>query len=260
MSKHYQAERRVAEAAASAAADIIRRYYQSGIDVETKADRTPVTVADVEAELCIRKHLQDAFPDDGFFGEETGYQDAGSGRLWLVDPIDGTRSFVRGYPFFSTQIALMDAGELVVGVSSAPAFEELASAAKGAGVTLNGEACHVSDIGELADSAISTGNLRTLTQDPDRWQALGEIIGEVARNRGYGDFYHYHLLAAGRIEAVIESDVNILDIAALAVIVREAGGVFTDLDGGTPGLDTTTVLAANALQHAHLLARLRSSS
>ncbi len=260
MSKHYQAERQAAETAAAAAADIIRHYYHGNIAVETKADRTPVTIADVEAEQCIRKHLQEAFPDDGFFGEETGRQDAGNGRLWLVDPIDGTRSFVRGYPFFSTQIALMDAGELVVGVSSAPAFEEIASAAMGAGVNINGEDCQVSDISNLADSAISTGNLRSMTRDAERWQALGAVIGDVARNRGYGDFYHYHLLAAGRIEAVIESDVNILDIAALTVIVREAGGIFTDLEGRSPGLDTTTVLAANSLQHASLLERLRTGS
>lgn len=260
MGNRFEQELHVAREAALAAAKIIRGYYQASIDVTTKADRTPVTVADVEAERCIREHLEAAFPEDGFYGEETGQSGVENERLWLVDPIDGTRSFVRGYPFFSTQIALMDRGELVVGVSSAPAFSELATATLGGGAEINGERCEVSTIASLQDAAVSTGNLGSLSADAKRWQALGGIIGEVARNRGYGDFYHYHLLAAGRIEAVIESDVNILDIAALAVIVREAGGIFTDLDGQPLTLDTRSVLAANASQYQDLLTRLKVDS
>ncbi len=252
----YAAELRVALAAAKAAAAAIRHYYAAGVAVETKADRTPVTEADREAERIIHEHIAAAFPNDGFFGEETGQHGLGQQRLWLVDPIDGTRSFVRGYPFFSTQIALMDRGELVVGVSSAPAFDELAYAAVGAGAYLNDKVCQVSTIEMLEDSALSTGNLRSLAGQPERWQALGLLITQVARNRGYGDFYHYHLLAAGKIEAVVESDVNILDIAALAVIVREAGGVFTDLQGRPLTLESTSVLASNAKQHASLLTQL----
>jgi histidinol-phosphatase len=114
----------------------------------------------------------------------------------------------------------------------------------------------VSDIARLEDAALSTGNLKSLAAS-DGWSRLGEIVGTVNRIRGYGDFYHYHLLAAGKIEAVVESDVGILDVAALAVIVQEAGGVFTDLNGRAPGLETRSVLAANPALHAELLGRLR---
>ncbi len=255
MSDNWSAQLSAARAAASAAADIIKRHYRANVAVTTKADRTPVTVADVEAEKAIHAVLSAEFPDYAFYGEETGRHGAADAPLWLVDPIDGTRSFVREYPFFSTQIALQIDGELVVGVSSAPLFDELAWAARGEGAFLNGASLTVSAITDWRDAALSTGNLGSMTTQPSRWQALGQPIGEVARNRGYGDFYHYHLLAAGKIEAVVESDLNILDIAALTVIVREAGGVVTDLDGASIGLATRSLLAANPSLHADLLRR-----
>ncbi|MEL7538426.1 MAG: inositol monophosphatase family protein [Pseudomonadota bacterium] len=233
------------------------RYYRANVAVTTKADRTPVTVADVEAEQTIRGILLERFPDYGFYGEETGTEGADKAALWLVDPIDGTRSFVREYPFFSTQIALQVDGELVVGVSSAPAFAELAWASAGGGAYLNDQRLAVSKIDAWRDAALSTGNLASMTGTP-RWQALGELIGQVARNRGYGDFYHYHLLAAGKIDAIVEADLNILDIAALTVIVREAGGHVTDLDGGPIDLNTRSLLAANPSLFDDLLARFRA--
>lgn len=251
----YAQELAAAKDAARGAAAIIRRYYQANVAVTTKADRTPVTVADVESEKHIRAVLNEAFPGDGFYGEETGRSDNDSNRLWLVDPIDGTRSFVREYPFFSTQIALMVDGELVVGVSSAPEFDELAWAVAGQGAWLNDQPIRVSSIDVLEDSALSTGNLKTLANSPTRWAAYAQLVKAVARIRGYGDFYHYHLLASGKIEAIVESDVNILDIAALTVIVREAGGIITDLDGEAVCLDTTSVLAGNVAHHDELRRR-----
>ncbi len=242
-------------AAARAAAEVIRHYYEhygGDIEVRSKSDRSPVTDADVEAERTIRRIIAERHPEHGFYGEETGRADRDSPFLWLVDPIDGTKSFVRRYPFFSTQIALMEEGELVLGVSSAPAFGEVAWAERGRGAWLGGEPIRVSAIAALADAAVSSGNLRSLARS-GRWPAWGEVVARADRIRGYGDFYHYHLLASGRIDAVVESDVNILDIAALAVIVREAGGVFTDLAGELPTLTTTTVLAANAALHPVLL-------
>ena len=245
----------VALKAAEAAAEISRRYYRSNLVVKTKADRTPVTQADVECEDAIRDIVLEAFPDHGFYGEEGGVTRESAESLWLVDPIDGTKGFVRQYPFFSTQIALMRGGQLVLGVSSGPMFDEVAWAERGTGAWLNGEALRVSDIVALRDCALSTGNLGSLARS-SAWPALGEIVSEVSRIRGYGDFFHYHLLAGGKIEAVVESDVNILDIAALSVIVEEAGGVFTDLGGQPVGLHTTSVLAANPELHAQLMARL----
>jgi histidinol-phosphatase len=243
-------------AAARAAAEISRRWFRGSLDVTRKADRSPVTQADVECEQAIRSILLARFPEHGFYGEETGFASRESRHLWLVDPIDGTKAFVRGYPFFSTQIALLRDGVPVLGVSSAPLFDELAWAEAGAGAWLNGERLHVSDVIKLEDAALSTGNLKSLAAS-DGWARLGEIVARVDRIRGYGDFYHYHLLAAGRIDAVLESDVGVLDVAALAVIVQEAGGVFTDLDGKPPALDTRSVLAANRALHGLLLERLR---
>ena len=146
----------------------------------------------------------------------------GAENVWLVDPIDGTKSFVRDCPFFSTQIALMRAGRIVVGVST-PAYGELAWAESGGGAFMNDRPIRVSTIDDLSRCIVSTGNLKTMTRS-SQWNRLGELIPRVSRIRGYGDFVHYHLLARGSLDVVIESDVNILDIAALTIIVREAGG------------------------------------
>jgi len=242
--------------AAKAAQLVINKYYDGEFDVEIKPDLSPVTIADVETEETIKKIILDAFPDHGFFGEETGKVNEDADYNWLIDPIDGTKSFVRGYPFFSTQIALMHKGELIVGVSNSPGFNEMAYAEKGQGAWLNGEKIQVSDIADISKSTLSLGNIATIAGKP-QWQTVGELVQEVHRIRGYGDFYHYHLLASGKIDTIIESDVNILDIAALSVIVNEAGGCFTDLSGEALTLDTTSVLACNLqTTHQHLLDRL----
>ncbi len=196
------------------------------------------------------------FPDHAYYGEEFGREGDGS-YLWLIDPIDGTKAFVRDYPMFSTQIALMHRGELVLGISSAPEYRETAWARKGGGAFLDGKPIRVAATDRLdAKTAISIGNVKTLTRDA-RWNVLGDLIRRTGRIRGYGDFLHYHLLARGCIDLVIESDVNILDIAALAVIVREAGGTFTDLDGNEPDLETTSVLAGTSSLHSQALAAFK---
>lgn len=246
----------IARGAASAAGELIARHFARGVQVEFKDDLSPVTVADREAEDTIRRLLRRAFPDHAILGEERGREGNGE-YLWLVDPLDGTKSFVRGTPFFSTQIALMHHGELVLGVSAAPIYGETMWARRGGGAFLDGKHVRVADTHTLGDAALSLGNIKTLTQDA-RWNALGALIRDCNRIRGYGDFCHYHLLARGSLDAVIESDVNILDIAALAVIVREAGGVFTDLDGAALTLDSRSVLAATPALHAQILTRMRT--
>lgn len=247
--------------AAQAAAEVIRRYYQRNIDVMIKADKSPVTEADIETEKVIRALIGERFPDHGFYGEETGQSALDAEYLWLVDPIDGTKAFVREYPFFSTQIALMHRGRLIVGVSSAPVYGELAYAQIGVGAWLNDQPVRVSDVDSIEAAALSAGNLKTLASGAGEpgsgWERYGKLVARVNRIRGYGDFLHYHLLSAGKLEAVIESDVNILDIAASAVIVEAAGGKFTDLQGHPLGLATTSVLAANAKLHSTVLAALR---
>ncbi len=249
------AELRAALDAAGVAADIARSLYQRNLEVRTKADKSPVTEADVRCEIAIREILEARFPSHGFHGEETGSRGLTADSLWLVDPIDGTKAFVREYPMFSTQIALLRGGELVLGVSSAPVYGELAHAERGGGAYLNGKPLAVSHIDSLENAALSTGNLKTLASGSG-WGRFGALVARVGRIRGYGDFLHYHLLAAGKIDAVVESDVNILDIAALAAIVTEAGGRFTDLAGGPIGLGSTTVLATNGRLHGPILAAL----
>ncbi len=246
---------RAALAAAKAAAEDIMCYYRGDFKIELKQDQTPVTVADRRAEEIIGGILLEAFPDHGFYGEESGTKQADADYLWLVDPIDGTKSFVGGYGMFSTQIALMHRGELILGVSSAPAYGELAWAMRGAGAELDGLPVQIGDISTLVDASISTGNLQSLARS-GKWENLGRITAQVNRIRGYGDYFHYHRLAAGQLDAVIESDVNILDIAALYVIVTEAGGLFTDLQGQPVGLGTTSVLAATPGLHPQLLEML----
>lgn len=245
-----------AREAAAAAADILRHYWQRGVAVEWKADATPVTAADREAEQAIRAVLSRALPQAAIYGEEYGLEGARDGLLWLVDPLDGTKSFVRRTPFFSTQIALMDRGELVLGVSCAPIYGETMWARSGTGAWLDGEPVEVAATDTMAQASLSIGNVKTLTADA-RWNALGALIRDSSRIRGYGDFCHYHLLARGGLDLVIESDVNILDVAALVVIVREAGATFTDLDGQPPTLQTTSVLAGTPAIHAQALERLR---
>ncbi len=241
----------VAREAADAAAEVLRHYWHTGVDIEIKADATPVTVADREAEQVIRQIIGKAFPEHAIHGEEEGLSGQGSVR-WLVDPLDGTRSFVRRTPFFSTQIALMLDGELVLGVSSAPIYGETLWACRGGGAWSEQGRLQVADTADLAHASLSTGNIATLAAGP-RWARLGELMGEVERMRGLGDFLHYHLLARGALDIIIESDVNILDIAALTVIAREAGATITDLDGQVIGLDTRSILATTPALHTPLL-------
>jgi len=241
--------------AAEQAAVIARSLYRRNIEVRLKADKSPVTDADLRCEAAIRGILEARFPAHGFYGEETGGHDEHAESVWLVDPIDGTKAFVREYPMFSTQIALMRRGELVLGVSSAPVYGEIAFAERGFGAYLNGVRISVSDIATLESAAVSSGNLKSLAAG-SLWSRYGALVARVGRIRGYGDFLHYHLLASGKIDVVIESDVNILDIAACAVIVTEAGGRFTDLRGEGITLRSTSVLASNGPLHAEVLAAL----
>jgi histidinol-phosphatase len=241
--------------AAEQAAVIARSLYQHNIEVRIKADKSPVTEADVRCEVAIREILEARFPSYGFFGEETGSRDTRAENLWLVDPIDGTKAFVREYPMFSTQIALMRRGEIVLGVSSAPVYGELCHAERGQGAYLNGKRLSVSQISTVESAALSSGNLKSLAAGT-QWTRYGALVARLNRIRGYGDFLHYHLLAGGKIDAVVETDVNILDIAACVAIVNEAGGRFTELGGAPISLQSTSVLATNGLIHAPILAAL----
>ena len=241
--------------AAEKAAHIARSLYQRNIEIRIKADKSPVTEADVRCELAIREIIEARFPAHGFYGEETGLHRQDAEYLWIVDPIDGTKAFVREYPMWSTQIALMRAGEIVLGVSSAPIYGEVAYAERGRGAFLNGKPIAVSKVDAIESAHVSCGNMKSLSTGP-QWQRYGAMIARANRIRGYGDFLHYHLLASGKIDAVIETDINILDIAACAAIVNEAGGRFTELNGAPITLKSTSVLATNGSMHGPVLEAL----
>lgn len=253
----------VAIEAADAGERTIKTHEASGSwSVSYKSDDSPVTEVDIATEKAIHAVLAAHSPNAAFYGEETGRTEAAQAvdgaeadqLLWLVDPIDGTKSFIRNMPFYSTQIALQENGELCVGVSNAPKYGERLIARTGGGAWLNGEQVHCRKTIDLSEVFLSTGNLDRLAKSPVAWKAFGEIITKVRRVRGYGDFCHYHQLCCGQTDLIIESDVNILDIAALTVGVREAGGVITDLVGAPVGLATTSVLAAGTAElHAQAL-------
>jgi histidinol-phosphatase len=238
-------------AAVEAAQDILLSCAKRSLEVMLKADHSPVTEADRRAEAAIKTVLRQRFPEDGFYGEEEGQENADATFLWLIDPLDGTKSFIRGTPYYSTQLALWHEGAVVLGVSNAPVFLERAWAVRGQGAYLNDQRLAVSKVDTLNEAVLSTGNIKSLAARP-AWGRLGALVGQVNRSRGYGDFCHYHMLAAGQLDVVMESDLNILDIAALSLIVTEAGGVVTDLNGGPLGLDTTHLLASNGLLHQRI--------
>ncbi|HYH75119.1 MAG TPA: inositol monophosphatase family protein [Candidatus Saccharimonadales bacterium] len=248
----------VAIAAVQAAQEGILQYYQKDIAVQTKADDTPVTIADKEAEATIKRIIAEAFPDHTFFGEEGEKVDLQDhkGFTWIIDPIDGTKSFVRGFPLFGTLLALMHDGELIVGVSNAPVWGELIYAAKGEGAFLNGKRLHVSSVASLEEAYLSNGRLKYF-EDIDKMPQLLKLGRQAQWARGLGDFWIYHLVAQGKVDIMMEGSIKFWDIAAAKVIVEEAGGSMTQLDGQPITYQSTTALATNGLLHAEVVAAMR---
>ena len=243
----------VALAAAKNAEDIIISYYNSNtLNVELKADETPVTRADTEAEKAIRETITDTFPDHGFLGEEYGTQEGTSPYMWIIDPIDATKNYIRKIPIFGTQIALIKGDELILGVSNAPLLNELLYAEASKGAFLNGEPIKVSDVSQPADAMICHGGLKWFAEK-DVLGGICNLINDSARTRGFGDFYMYHLVASARVDAVIEAAISIWDIAAITAIVREAGGTVTDMQGQTITKDTVSLIATNGVLHEAVL-------
>jgi len=245
----------VAIEAVKAAEAVTLKYFQGQLDVSLKADDTPVTVADQKAEDIIKQTIRAAFPDHTFFGEEGEKVDLQNhkGFTWIIDPIDGTKSYIRGIPLFGTLLALLHDGELIVGVSNAPAWGELMYAAKGAGAFLNGVRVQVSDIADIDAAYLSNGRLKYF-EAINKISQLLKISRQAPWARGMGDFWIYHLIAQGKVDIMLEGSVKFWDIAAAKVIVEEAGGIMTQLDGKPITYKSKTALTTNGLLHAKALA------
>ena len=245
---------KIALDAVSKAETVIMEYYSEDIASELKADGTPVTIADTEAERIIIETITNEFPDHGFLGEESGDTRSASPYVWIIDPIDGTKNYVRHIPLFGTQIALMKAEELILGVSNIPGMSELLYAEKGHGAFMNDERINVTEVSQIADAMICHGGMDTFGER-GILENLCNLAINAARTRSFGDCYMYHLLASGRVDAVIEAAISIWDIAALTVIVKEAGGRVTDLQGEPIGVNTDSILATNGFLHQQILTR-----
>jgi histidinol-phosphatase len=237
------------------------RYRAEDLAVETKPDLTPVTEADRGAERALRERLTASRPGDSVIGEEYGHATApASTRHWILDPIDGTKNYVRGIPVWATLIALQDEGEVIVGVVSAPALHRRWWAAAGAGAFVSdglragGEPrpIRVSEVRELADAQLGLSGWEEWEQN-GRGDALLELTRRCARSRGFGDFWGYMLVAEGALDVDVDPVVSVWDLAASQVIVEEAGGRFTDL-GGRRTADGGDVIASNGRLHDAALA------
>jgi histidinol-phosphatase len=247
---------------ADAADDItMRRFKAQDLRVEAKPDLTPVSDADLAVEESLRNVLSRARPRDAMLGEESGHTGS-SQRCWVIDPIDGTKNFVRGVPVWATLIGLMDEDEVIVGVVSAPALGRRWWAARDGGAwtgrsLTKATACRVSDVASLSDASLSYSGLSS-------WDAggrLNDFVGlarKVWRSRAYGDFWSHVLVAEGAVDISAEMDVSLWDLAALQIIVEEAGGAFTDL-AGRPRPDGGSALCTNGLLHTEVLSLLAVS-
>jgi histidinol-phosphatase len=240
--------------AARAAGRVAMKYYRGGFEVMIKPDATPVTQADREAERVIVEILGRAFPEHGVLGEEFGGEGSRETR-WIIDPIDGTKNFVRRVPLWATLIALEEHGEITVGVVYNPVTGDLYTARRGDGAFLNGERLHVSGETSLSRAFLLHAGLGTV-RHAGRWDEFMRLVDATERQRGFGDYSGYSLVAEGKAEIYAELDLKPWDLAPCKLLVEEAGGRFTDWDG-QPTIYTGTALATNGRLHDAALALLR---
>lgn len=229
------------------AGDIALGYYRSGLTVETKADGSPVTVADRAAEQAAREWIGARFPDDGILGEEFGETSLGARRRWILDPIDGTKSFVRGVPLWGTLVAIAEGDNVLAGAAYFPVVEEIIVAAVGHGAWWNDQRCSVSAVATI-DAATILASDERFRSDCARGESWRRLAARSAVSRTWGDCYGYLLVATGRAEVMVDDVLSPWDAAAVMPIIQEAGGIFTDWDGevtafGGSAVATNAVLA-----------------
>ena len=234
----------------------LRWFRAAGLRVADKADRSPVTEADQAIEAMARTLVREHHPQLGVLGEEEGEAAGDAQTRLIIDPIDGTRNFVRGIPVFATLVAIETGGEVVAGVASAPALRARWHAARGNGAFRDGQRIRVSRIESLERAMLFHGNLGPGEAGPP--SGLAELIARVERTRGFGDFYQHMLVAEGAGEIAVDSVMHPWDIAALQVIVEEAGGRATSL-GGARSIYATSLVTSNGLLQDAILQALRPS-
>jgi histidinol-phosphatase len=246
------------ELADAADALTLDRFGALDLRVETKPDLTPVTDADESAEQLLRSSLSTQRPDDSVFGEEFGGTPAFSGRQWVLDPIDGTKNFVRGVPVWCTLIALMLDGSPIVGVISAPALGRRWWAGLGEGAfTSFGGATRRISVSGVSDLGSASLSFSDLTGWGERRSRFIDLSDEVWRVRAYGDFWSHCLVAEGAVDIAAEPDLKPWDLAPIDILVREAGGSFTNFDG-QPGPHGVSALSTNGILHKSVLTRLNA--
>jgi histidinol-phosphatase len=229
-------------------------HYRTNVAVEWKADGSPVTAADRGAEAAMRRWIRARFPSDGILGEEFGEERGTSGRRWVVDPIDGTKSFVRGVPLWASLVAVVEDGRVLAGAACFPAVGEAISAAMGCGSWHNRSRTQVSSVADLRQATVLVSDPRLFPSptERDRWERLAS---SAAVSRTWGDAFGYLMVATGRAEVMVDPVVNAWDIACFLPIVEEAGGVFTDLRGAVTafGGDSVATNAALAAESRRIL-------
>jgi histidinol phosphatase-like enzyme (inositol monophosphatase family) len=229
-------------------------HYQTGVAVQRKIDRSLVTIADRNAEQLLRELIAARFPEHAIVGEEFAPSDRQSSHRWVIDPIDGTNTFVRGVPFYGVLVALEIDGTPVVGVTYFPALDEMVAAAQGLGCYWNGRRARVSEVTSLAEACIAYTDSHGLRERlGEQWDALQHA---TALQRGWGDCYGHCLVATGRADIMLDPRMNPWDCAALIPILQEAGGRFTDWKGRAI-IDGGDAVSTNGLLHDDVLARLR---
>ena len=247
------------ELADAADAHTMARFLAADLAVESKPDLTPVSDADRAVETLVRQQLAARHPHDSVLGEEYGADTRSGDRRWIVDPIDGTKNFVRGAPVWATLLALQDGKDIVIGVVSAPALGRRWWAARGAGAWttapgISRRRCTVSKVAALDDAFLSYSSLHGWDGQQGR-QTFLDLTQRVWRTRGFGDFWSHMLVAEGAVDVSFEPEVSLWDLAALQPIVEEAGGRFTDLSG-VGGADGGSVVCSNGLLHDDVLVAL----
>jgi histidinol-phosphatase len=251
----YEEELAFAQELADRADEVTMSFFRGDFRVSRKADSTPVTEADLAVEALVREALSGRYPDDAVLGEEHGMEGSGS-RVWVVDPIDGTKNFAGGIQVWATLIALAVDDRPVVGVASAPALGERYAAARRSGATLNGEPVAVSGVDDLGEALLVSSGMSDWLDG--RWaRGFRAVASRVARTRAFGDFWGHMLVARGSAGAMMEPELRIWDWAALQVVVEEAGGRITQLDG-SPLADHASCLTTNGRLHDQVV-RLMSA-